>query len=131
MIQRFECAWWIHIGKYVVRIGKPWGTHIATRGSRSLARSAAIDEDPHDRTDLSGRVNRLDHWRRHDRHHGRWSDPRLLMHFCRSMCTMTEDEFKSINARIEREYMQWRVALPIYLIVSFGAIIWMLSKVPS
>lgn len=25
MIERFECAWWIHIGKYVLRIGKPWG----------------------------------------------------------------------------------------------------------
>jgi hypothetical protein len=24
-VQRFPACWWIHIGKYVVRIGKPWG----------------------------------------------------------------------------------------------------------
>lgn len=24
-IEQFQCAWWITIGKYVLRIGKPWG----------------------------------------------------------------------------------------------------------
>lgn len=24
-VVRFEACWWLHVGKYVVRIGKPWG----------------------------------------------------------------------------------------------------------
>ncbi len=24
-VERFRACWWVHIGKYVVRVGKPWG----------------------------------------------------------------------------------------------------------
>jgi hypothetical protein len=25
VIERYAHCWWIHIGKYVLRVGKPWG----------------------------------------------------------------------------------------------------------
>lgn len=44
---------------------------------------------------------------------------------------MKYEELDRIDAKFEREFKQWCIGLPIYLITAFGALFWMLSKVPT